>query len=463
MAQKIFFFVFLTVLNLNSIKLSNANYLSPMSIDPQQLTHGEYGHFMNETQCFSKDGQWIAYDTRNSDGDIASTGCVEIVNIFSGEVRSIYHTKNQTAFGPGVGAVSFSPVTDTVIFIHGIRNANESNPYGFTRRTGVAIDINNPQQPIFMDARDITIPYTAGALRGGTHAHHWSGDGEWISFTYNDYVIEQAAKTNTSIQDLRMVGVMFPGIVKVDNIDGLENNNGEMYAVIISNVKEKPKPGTDEIDRAFDECWIGKNGYQKKDGRWQTRAIAFQGNVIDINGIKKTQIFVVDLPSQLSKKQFESALPGTETERPFIPEGIHQRRISFLTEGVGGPRHWLKSTPDGKKILFLSKDKKGNINVFGISPNGGEAEQISFHEFDIQSGINISPNGKSITYIADNLIYITDIKSNKSKAITSRFSETERPVTSVHWSPDSKIIAFNKYVKTGDKKYLQIFLIPHLE
>src|SRR5690606_34267035 len=122
------------------------------------------------------------------------------VHVKTGEVKELYHTENQTEYGPGVGAAAFSPVEKKVIFIHGIRNANAERPYGFTRRTGVAVHLETPGKPVLMDARDVTEPYTPGALRGGTHAHSWSGDGQWLSFTYNDHILEQLSKTNPEVQ-----------------------------------------------------------------------------------------------------------------------------------------------------------------------------------------------------------------------------------------------------------------------
>ena len=148
-----------------------------------QLTNDSYGHLLNSTQVFSPDDEWIVYDTRNDDGGIGVTGSIEMVNVKTGKVQALYRTEHQTEYGPGVGAATFSPVDPTVLFIHGIRNADKERPYGFTRRTGVAIRTDHPFKPIFMDARNIVPPFTPGALRGGSHAHSWSGDGKWISFT----------------------------------------------------------------------------------------------------------------------------------------------------------------------------------------------------------------------------------------------------------------------------------------
>jgi hypothetical protein len=426
----------------------------------KQLTTDAKGHFLNTNQGFSADGKWLVYDTRNDDSKIASTGSIEMVNIATGEIKALYHTKNQSEYGPGLGAVSFSPAANRVIFIQGIRNANEKNPYGFTRRTGVAIDTDKPEQPIYMDARDITEPFTPGALRGGTHAHSWSGDGKWISFTYNDFVIEQLSKTNPDVKDLRTVGVMFPGKVNVTEDLKAENNSGEMFSVVVTKVTEKRKPGSDDIDKAFDECWIGKKGYQNTEGKWQERAIAFQGNVIDENGVEKTEVFVVDLPADLGKAIAGEKLEGTANARPAVPNAVKQRRITFTKEGVVGPRHWLRSSPDGTNIAFLSKDKSGFINAFIVSPNGGVVKQVSFNQFDIQSGLNFSPNGKYISYVAQHAVYVTNVVTGKTIALTPNVTENNRPVSAVLWSPDGNLLAYNRFVENAEGRNLQIFLLP---
>jgi len=427
-----------------------------MFIKEKQITFDDKGHLLNHTQIFSADGKWVVYDTRNDDSKIGSTPSIEMVNLETGEMKELYRTQNQTEYGPGVGAATFSPVESKVIFIQGVRNANKEKPYGFTRRTGVAIDINNPGNPIYMDARDVVPPFTAGALRGGTHAHSWSGDGEMIVFTYNDYVIEQLSKNNSAIQDLRTVGVMFPGKVSVRQDSDLENNNGEMFSVIISAVKENPTPETDEIDKAFDECWIGKEGYINSQGKRVKKAVAFQGNVRDAKGNSKTEIFIVDLPEDLTRAG-ENPLQGTEETRPGIPVGVKQRRLTNLMNGVQGPRHWLRSTPDGSSLIFLSKDKKGFINAYAVSVNGGPESQITNNEFDIQSGVNISPDGKYLAYVAKNAIFITHIETAETRQLTQSVADATKPASAVMWSPDGKKLVYNRYTENSKGNFLQIF------
>lgn len=424
-----------------------------------QITHSEIGHTLNTGQVFSANNKWIVFDNRNNDGDIKITGSIGIVGVKTGEERPIYTVPNQTQYGPGVGAASFSPVENKVIFIHGIRNADEQKPYDFTRRTGVAIDIDKPQQPIFMDARNIKKPFTIGALRGGTHAHSWSGDGQMLSFTYNDYVIEQAAKTNTDVKDLRTIGLMFPKKVQVPNASNLENNNGEMFSVLAATVTENPKPGSDEIDKAFDECWIGKDGYVKADGTRQRKAIAYQGNVRDAKGNTITEIFVADIPDGLTSENFDISIAGTTDTRPVVPKGITQRRITFSGKGVKGPRHWLRSSADGSQIFFLSEDEKGLAQVFLVPTNGGEVKQITGNEFSITSPINISPDGLYLSYIADQSVFITEIATGNSHRLTQKYEAPEHLNGAVVWSNDGNTLAFNRYVKSEKGIFLQIFLL----
>ncbi|MDF2382072.1 DUF3748 domain-containing protein [Nostoc ellipsosporum NOK] len=406
-----------------------------------QLTHDASGHCLNSTQCFSPDDQWIVYDGRNHDTMIGSTGLIAMVNTFTGEIRKLYEAPGQSEWGPGVGAATFSPVSDRVMFIHGIRNADEEKPYSITRRTGVAIDLARPQTPIFLDARDVVAPFTNGALRGGTHAHTWSADGDWISFTYNDAVVSP---------DLRTVGIMVPGrqvIVSPD--ENGENNSGEMFALLAVPVVANAAAGSDEIEKAFDETWIGRR-----------RAVAFQGHVRDEHGALKTEIFVVEIPENIVALAAGTDLRGTTATLPVVPDFITHRRLTFTPKGVSAvPRHWLRSNAGGSLIAFLAQDHHNHIQLFSVSPDSGEVTQITHHDFSIQGPFNFSPDGKWLAYAADNSVFITEISSGKSERITLKTDENNRPVGAVNWSNNGEMLCYNRYVDAGEGRFLQVFLI----
>ncbi|GAB3323682.1 DUF3748 domain-containing protein [Larkinella ripae] len=431
-----------------------------MNFTEKQLTFDAKGHTIHNAQAFSPTDEWLVYDTRNVDTGIGSTGSIEMVNVKTGETRVLYQTENQTEFGPGVGAVTFSPTQNRVLFIHGVRNANQEKPYGFARRTGVAIDTDQPGKPIFLDARDVTPPFTPGALRGGTHAHGWSADGQWISFTYNDYLLDQLSKTNPAIQDLRVVGVMAPlKKVAVSDDGSRENNAGALFSVVVTRVTESPKPGSDEIDKAFDEGWLGTDGYRKPDGSWQKRALAFQGNVRNKAGKTVAEIFVADLPDDLTQATEGQPLEGTESSRPNPPKGVQQRRITFTEHGAEGPRHWLRTTPDGSLIGFLAKDPSGTVQLFGVSPNGGPIRQLTKQPFSIQTTFNFSPDGKWVAYAADNSAFISEVATGEFRRLTPRSSDGEQPRNGIVWSNQGDQIAYNRYVTTEKGRFLQLFVL----
>lgn len=424
------------------------------------LTTGAYGHTLNATQVFSPDDQWIVYDTRNHDTHIQYTGSIEKVHVETGEIVTVYKVQNQTKFGPGVGAVAYHPFEHKVIFIHGLVNCNEKNPYGFTRRFGAIVN-NNNSSFAHAEGRSIHDPLIGGALRGGTHAHTWSGDGEWISFTYNDHLMEMLEKSsNGTVKDLRTIGVMAPLQSITVSMENDENFSGKYFAVIAATVTENPASGSDEIERAFDECWVGNNGYIKADGVRQKRAIAFQGNVNASDGSLVTEVFIADIPGDIRQADSSRPLQGTLNTRPNVPKGAAQRRLTFTAtqkfSGVQGPRFRLRSSPDGKEIYFLMKDDNGIVQIFSVPTVGGSIRQITHLDHSVQSQFNVSPDGKRLSVVADNSVWLIELGNGKSERITEKSSDEHAPVGGVLWSHNGKVLAFNRYLGEGDQRYLQI-------
>lgn len=408
---------------------------------PVQLTFGNYGHTLHHCQVISPDNHWLVYDTRNSDTEIGITTRIERVNVETFEVEVLYEVKNANSYGPGVGAATYSPIEDRIIFIHGISNSTADKPYGMSRRTGVSININNPNVPIYMDARNIYPPFTVGALRGGTHSHCWNSTGDLISFTYNDFVLEE-----NNIPDERVVGVMFPKKVKVPLDDLAENISGEMFSVIVTDIVNIAKNGSDEIEKAFDECWLGNK-----------RTIAFQGWVRDENGNRKTEIFKVDLPNDLTFPRENYPLEGTDYARPSTPKGINCKRVTNTLKGVSSFRHWLRTSPDGDRIYFLKEDDNLNTNLFVVYLNNGQIKQLTYHEYSIDSPFNISPNGLDFVYFSNFSLYVFSIKDHSLKLLVEKDKEL---YGTPNFDKTGNIIFYNKYVYANKtSKFLQILKI----
>jgi hypothetical protein len=430
-----------------------------MLIKERQLTSSPKGHCLHNTQVFSDDDSLIVYDTRNDDSQIQTTDSVEMINVQTGKETLVYQVPQQNEFGPGAGAASFSPTHKSIMFLRGLLNCNQQQPYAFNRRSGIKIDLDQLNRAKNLDARNIIEPLVPGALRGGTHAHQWSGDGNWISYTYNDYLLDELSKQQADKKLNRSVGIMIPDYpVTIARPDDPENFSGSMFSMLISDLKADAKPNTDEIFAAVDECWIGTNGYQTANGKWQRKAIAFQGCLYNESGEEKREVYIADLPEHFIHEELMQ-ITGSLTSPPLVPESIQQRRLTHTQNGICGPRHWLRSSADGILIAFLSYDGNGVVQVFGVSPQGGQPYQISWLKAGVSGPFNISPDGQYIACLSDNNVWITDIKSGRAEQVTF-YDPLDKAVGSVIWNNKGNQLAYNRYVKHADGfTYLQIFLL----
>ncbi len=425
-------------------------------LEEKQITNDlTYHHDLDNNDNFSPDNEWLVYDTRTDEGGIAASGRIEKVNISTGEKKIVYQLPSNQPWGPGAGAVSYSPVENAVVFIHGLMSVTEANPYQQWRRTGVIINTDQPGKPIFMDARDITAPYTKGALRGGTHRHEWSGDGQWIGYTYNDAVMKALEDSTSQKHNLRTIGVSKRiGAVKVEKDSKGDNVSGEWFSALVVKVTPTPKPGTDEISHAAGDSWVGTNGYKKPDGGPQM-ARAFIGSVIDKNGKKVDEVFIVDIPEDITKEGISGPLAGTETAMPAPPEGTVQRRLTFTANSVQpGCVGIVRSAPDGQSLAFLAKDTKGILQIFTIDPYGKNQTQVTHHDSPVEGYVRWHPSGKSLFYVWNGSI----VKCNTgSESFEKRYQLLTKPSapspTNLVISHDGKTIAFNRLI--GNAK--QIF------
>ncbi len=417
---------------------------------PQEIrvSHDNSKNFdLDGRHNFSPDDHWLVYDTRPAEGGIAACRAIEKINIETGEVRVLYRVNNPHVYGPGAGAASYHPFENKVVFIHGLDNCSAQRPYAFWRRSGLIVDENRPHKTIFMDARDITPPFTPGALRGGTHDHEWSGDGELIAFTYNDEIMKILEDKTGEPWNRRTIGVAKRiKAVTVDHSAEIDENiDGQWFSVLIVRVVPHPQPASDEINYAAGDGWIGKKGYKNKSGIWQ-HARAFLGRVKSSEGKAVDEVFVVDIPKDITITGKYGPLEGTETSFPMPPKGTVQRRLTFTAEtkypGCAGPLH---CSYDGTRIAFRQRDKNGILQIYFISPVEGEPLQITHHKSDVQSSVRWSPVGRKIYYVWDNSIIACNVQPGSSFGSYKRLTKkTAQPPLNIVLSHSGKIIAFNR-------------------
>ena len=425
----------------------------------RQVTCAAHGHMLTNSGVWSPDSRWIVYDTRSSpDGSVFDGTRIERVEFESGRIELLYESRN----GACCGVVTASPVDDRVVFIVGPEQPTADWQYGPAHRQGVVVRASQPGVIEPLDARDLVPPFTAGALRGGSHVHVFSPDGRLVSFTYEDAVLDAAPETGTGQavpreKNLRGIGVSACGKPVHVPRTHERNHDGTAFTVLVTRLTDDPTPGSDEIAKAFEEAWIGTHGYLRPDGTRQRYALAFQGHVVvhdaAFGGLRTvSEVFVCDLPDDSAELAVagEPPLAGTPTSRPSPSCGVTQRRITFTADrshpGIDGPRHWLRSSPDGSRIAFLMRDDLGIVQLFTVSPNGGPPVQVTRDEWHVASSFGWSPDGRRIAYVADSSVFVVDVASGASTRLTDRTLAAPPRAEACVFSPDGRRIAFMRSV-----------------
>ncbi|EOE6861082.1 DUF3748 domain-containing protein [Cronobacter dublinensis] len=398
----------------------------------KQLTFAPRHHQLTNINVWTPDSRWLAFDVRPSGASFTGE-TIERVNVETGEVEVIYRGRE----GAHVGVVTVSPTAERYVFIHGPENPDDAWRYDFHHRRGVVVENGVARN---LDAMAITPPFTPGALRGGSHVHVFSPDGAWLSFTYNDHVLHE----RDPALDLRNVGVALPFGPVTPEIHHPREYAGTHWCALVSRTTPAPRPGSDEINRAYEEGWVGHHGYQKADGSWQPRALAFIGDTLTPAGVKAPELFIVDLPQE--EAVWKQAFPGSETTMPAPPAGVTQRRLTFTHNrrypGLATtPRHWVRSNPQGTAIAFLMKDDNGVAQLWLISPQGGEPRQVTHDAYGVGSAFSWHPSGDALGFMQRNRIVLCDAQTGALTALTPLQTD---PISAdaVVISPDGRRIAW---------------------
>ena len=390
----------------------------------KQITFTPRNHQLTNINTWTPDSQWLVFDVRPSGASFTGE-TIERVNIHTGEVEVIYRATQ----GAHVGVVTVHPKNEKYVFIHGPENPDESWHYDFHHRRGV---IATQTEVANLDAMDITAPYTPGALRGGSHVHVFSPNGEFVSFTYNDHVLRERSPA----LDLRNVGVATPyGPVTV-SADHPREYSGSHWCVLVSQTTPTPQPGSDEINRAYEEGWVGNH------------TLAFIGDTLSVSGEKVPELFIVDLPQDESgwKQPGDTPLEGTEATMPAPPASIVQRRLTFTHDRafpglVNQPRHWVRSNPEASEIAFLMRDDSGIVQLWLISVLGGTPRQLTRCTTDIQSAFNWHPSGRWLGFVLENRIACCDARTGEIEFLTTRHGNPPS-AEAIVFSPDGRQVAW---------------------
>jgi hypothetical protein len=417
----------------------------------RQLTNGPLQKDLDDNINFSPDGKLLVFDCRGKAG-INGNNRLGLVDVQTGEVTVFY---TQTPPTLGVGAPSFLNDQE-VVAIHALTSGRT---YDFTVRGGRIIAADGSGKSRWLDSRDITPPFTPGALRGGTHKHEPDASGQWIGFTYNDHIM----KTQRG-SDLRNVGVSRRGhSVPAPADPAGQNFSGESFSVLLTACVDHPAPGTDEYDRAEGDCWVGAQGYPASRGR--QRARAFRGLVTPADGgAPVSDVFVVDVPDDITIPGLLGPLEGTETDYPKPPQGAKVRRLTHTATApdpaLRGVTGHLRADDGGHWIAYVGMaESAGRIakQIFVVAPATGSARQLTHLPSSVADGLRFSPDGRYVVgSSADGSILAWSTESHRWGHILLRTSPNPHPASNLVISPDSRLIAYNREMEG----IAQIFVLP---
>lgn len=429
----------------------------------RRLSFAPHGHLLTNVAAWSPDSRWLLFDTRSApDGSVFDGTRIARLDVATGRVETLYESRD----GAGCGVVTASPVDDRAVCIVGPRHPSPEWHYGPARRRGIVLDTTRPGAVEPLDARDLVPPYTPGALRGGTHVHVFSGDGALVSSTYEDAVLDAAAAAGRGDCEGNRRGLAVSVCGRPVRVPRSHprNHDGSAFTVAVTALADAPHG--DAVGRACEEGWIGVRGYRAADGARRPYALAFQGQVAAAGGGTLAEVFVVDLPDDPRALEVPGSRPlaGTPTTRPAPPRGVTQRRITFTADrpypGLAGPRHWLRSSPDGARIACLMRDDAGVVQIVTVSPLGGGIEPVTRDAWDVDSAFTWSPDGARIAYVAAASVMTVDVATGASRRLTAATPgpAAPRPEACV-FSPDGAHVAFMRTLPTAAGPRNQLFVV----
>lgn len=423
----------------------------------RQLTNAPKNHFLDNNDNFSPDGRFLCYDTREMVGpDIGNCRSIEKVEVATGKETLLYQpAKFATGepAAPGVGAASFAPRENKVVFIHGppLEETAVRGSYGKSNRQGATVAADGNGALAWLDRRDVATSRdtTPGAQRGGTHRHEYSLDGKRIGCTYDDYLLTNYDRTIAYME---------------------KNPKGPADALyyfgILVTVVPRGTAQPGQLERAAGDSWVGRPGLMR----------GFIGRVRELDGSYQESLFVVDVPANVDITTADS---GSATRFPSPPKGVAVRRLTHKrAEGI------VRGTVTDDRIAYYGGAADGTRQVFVIPSDGSDEStnpakrpvQVTHLAKGAGPGLRWHPSGDCVLCTSNGGIVAVYVRpgSDFGKMVFLTAQGDGAPRDQLVLSPDGTLLAYNRIVETRDntgqivKNYCgrdlcQIFLLPFSE
>ncbi len=419
--------------------------------------------------CWTADSRSIVIDLRDDETRFDSPA---IVQVDLGDTPHPAHggttcpaplrAIHRDAQAAPCGVPTCSPCDDRVVFIQADPTGNDGWNYCAWHRRGLLIDLANPGWSGPLDARDILPPFTAGALRGGTHLHTFNQHATAIVSTYEDHVLA-ASTAATAQQNRRCIAVHLLDH-PVTPPQHQRNHAGSSFSVLVTRLHDQPQPDSDQINWATGEAWLAGTGNR----------IAFQGTVCDRHGREVVELFRVELPDRLAdltgRTTDGAGMPRADTPgasnplaRPAVPAGVRQRRLTFTTErkhpGLVGPRHWAVGSPDGSQIGCYLADEHGTPQFWTVASEGGTPQQITHDTPPPTSPFTWHPDGTQVAYHADGSVMLVDLVKGTMRRLTQRLAAGGPTHHACVFSPNGRQIAYLQPVTEALQTFNQLHVV----
>ena len=338
---------------------------------------------------------------------------------------------------PGVGAASYHPSEDKVIFMSGpdVRDIPNSGYYSLKNRTAIEVSGDGAQYSIRLECRDIknkkTLP---GSHRGSTHRDQYSKNGFRIGFTYDDFLNQNYDRTIGFLQESNKAPL-----------------NYTHYFSLILRPAQKGFSKAGELEKAYDDSWIDNAGELK----------AFIGKVRAVNGRDyEESLFTAHIPQNID---LSTANSGSEHEYPTAAKGISITRLTHSKSAKGV----VRGSQCGTMIAYLDLDKNGIQQVFIIPTTGSDLStditkqprQLTSFKSDASSP-RWGRFDRYIYSISQGNIAQTEILNDFSLGKTIILTDDNLIRSQLVVSPDGQKLAYNITMKNDgdDKAFQQIFI-----
>ncbi|MCG6188056.1 DUF3748 domain-containing protein [Maribellus maritimus] len=438
-------YLWLALLALAGCFTENQNEASQIVMKEKQISFSDKNHVLDNNDNFSPDGNFLCYDTRGTifNEDIGNCKTIEKIEIATGRETILYEPESITGeqAAPGVGAVSWHPSEEKVIFIQGplLEEVKERGYYGKQNRTGVEVSTDGKGAITKVDMRDVSTegPTIPGAQRGGTHRHEYSRNGKRIGFTYDDFLVTNIDRT---------IGYM------EKNQDSPEGYSHYFSVIVKPAGKGRSKAG--QIEKAYGDSWVDSAGTMR----------AFIGKVRAGNGLDyDTSLFVADIPDNVD---ITTAFSGDSDTYPKPPEGIKIRRLTYS----GSVSDIVRGSADGKKIAYLAGDKEGVKQIFLIDADGSELSsdkrkqplQLS-HFSNHASCVRWHPSGNWVLSIVNGNIAASCTKPGNNFGKSVMLTNDKQDRNQLVVSGNGEMLAYNIFQpnkNTGKERgFMQIFVM----